>query len=148
MRVKDDSMRDEFRQTSLIPANFTITHCGTPGPKLTKIEGKTMNTTIPTVVLTIILNAAFAQAACESYEYAELKDMHKEDLNIKFCEYEADALAFQDEAVNIMRKGIRNQSDSAMQYLSMSKRCLREMERINRIFAAQRSGKRLPCQRK
>lgn len=103
-----------------------------------------MNTKIPTVVLTIILNAEFAQAACESYEYAELKDMRKEDLNTKFCEYEANALAFQNEAINIMRKG----PDSAMQYLSMSKRCLREMERINRIFAAQGSGKRLPCQRK
>ena len=31
-RVKGDSMRDEIRQTSLIPSNSTITHCGIPGP--------------------------------------------------------------------------------------------------------------------
>lgn len=107
-----------------------------------------MKTTILAVVLTIILNAAFAKAACEPYEYAELKDMPKEVLNTMFCKYEADALAFQDEAVNIMRKGIRSQSDSALQYLYMSNRCLRETERILRIFVAQRSVKSLRCPKK
>lgn len=107
-----------------------------------------MKTTILAVVLTIILNAAFAQAACEPYEYAELKDMRKEVLNTMFCKYEADVKAFQDEAVNILLKDPKSQSGSFEQYLFMGRRCLREMEKIIRIFAAQRSVKSLQCPKK
>ena len=126
-----------------------------PRPKIHQ-NRSTMKTTILAVILAASLSAAPARAACEAYEYAELKDMRKDDLETMYCEYEADMITFSDKAAtalrthfaNTERTGIIENTDDFRQYISMLRQCAHETQRILRIFSAQIPLKSPRCPKK
>lgn len=90
-----------------------------------------MKMTLLAVILISSLGAASAQAACEAFEYAELKDMSKELLITKFCDYRSDTYAWINEA-SVASKTVG--MTVANRYMAISNRCSHEWDRVERIL--------------
>lgn len=89
-----------------------------------------MKTTLLAAALIISFGTASAQGACEAFEYAELKDMPKELLITKYCNYRSDTYAWINEASKTASIKVANR------YMAISRQCSREWDRVERMLDA------------
>jgi hypothetical protein len=92
--------------------------------------------TLPTVAL------AQTQTTCRAYEYAELKDIPKQQLTKLYCEYYDSMVRLTDIAI-AYGTGTRGRS----QALDSGLRCGEELERIERILRTQHTTPKPECKK-
>ena len=94
------------------------------------------------VVLAAVVGQAAAQSICRGYEYAELMDTPREQLQLMRCQYQADMASMLDAATVDMKAGRLGSSNSA---LSASNRCAQEADRVERILKTKFQVSDLSC---
>lgn len=100
--------------------------------------------TIAVAAMTLLASTsiAHAQSLCRIYEYAELKDMPKELLAEKSCEYYRISVQMIDAAIVEMKSGRQAAAQRSQREIAI---CSQEMERMDRLLESQHGLKPPVC---